>query len=48
MKQHFSVNLEALSSAAFKVCENPEGPQNKLPDMHAASTITSLSMSNHS
>lgn len=44
-KQHFSVNLEALSSAAFRVRENPEGPQNKLLDLQAASKITSLSAS---
>lgn len=37
-----SVNLEAWRSAAIKVCENPEGPQNKLLVMYAASKITSF------
>lgn len=44
-KQHFSVNLEALSSAAFGVRKNPQGPKNKWLHLQAASKITSLSAS---
>lgn len=44
-KQHFSVNLETLSSAAFGACENPQGPENKWLDLQAAGKITSLSAS---
>lgn len=32
MKQHFSVNLEASTGAAFKEYEEPEGPKYKLVD----------------